>query len=346
MTLKTLMAKLKAQDWGAMDQTLVKHRCTLLSACLRTALATGYAEVDPVIEELKNLDSQEVIPSSDSQAVFYLEKSLQERQEGLQQLLVSWHREPARNDIAELKQHLQTIVQARVTHVDSWLASNISRFQADNADIRALKREHEELSESLRANAQPCFAECSSCRLPCLLVKSHESQDHDCNTSHECLEICEFLDDHDEFSEDKENCNLPAGHVALALSMFVGYLVISSAGEDANNVAPRVSITRTRGTRALLGRINAESLVVCATFQHSRAHYIPATAFALDLLAKNTTSTAVTTECLVLFDASSASAFALWVIISMVWMALLLPYIFAARSTAAIMTVNFPGSVK
>ncbi|KAG9013251.1 hypothetical protein FRB93_000774 [Tulasnella sp. JGI-2019a] len=64
VTLKTVMAILKAQDWSTVDvaETLMKHRCTLLSACLRTALATGYAEVNPVIEELKNLESQEVIP--------------------------------------------------------------------------------------------------------------------------------------------------------------------------------------------------------------------------------------------------------------------------------------------
>ncbi|KAG8984733.1 hypothetical protein FRB93_006355 [Tulasnella sp. JGI-2019a] len=196
MTLKTLMAKLKAQDWGAMDRELCRP--------YPSNKAIGDHETT------QNFDSQEVILSSDSQVVFYLGKSLKERQDGLQQLLVSWRPEPARNDMAELKQHLQTIVEARVMHVHSWLASNISRFQADNADIRALKREHEELSESLRANAQPCFAECSSCRLPCLLIKSHESQDHDCNTSHECLEICEFPNDHD--SEDPEDCSLPAGH--------------------------------------------------------------------------------------------------------------------------------------
>ncbi|KAG8991995.1 hypothetical protein FRB94_012096 [Tulasnella sp. JGI-2019a] len=206
MTLKTLMAKLKAQDWGAMDQTLVKHRCALPSARLHTALARGYAEVDPVTEELKNLDSQEIIPSSDSQAIFYLGKSPEERQDGLRQLLVSWHPDPARKDIGELKQHLQTIVKSRVTHVDSWIASNISRFQTDNADIRALKREFEKLSESLNANAQPCFMGCSLCRLPCLLIKSHESQNHDCNTLHRCPEICEFPDDHDRLSKKDETC--------------------------------------------------------------------------------------------------------------------------------------------
>ncbi|KAG8855501.1 hypothetical protein FRB96_007005 [Tulasnella sp. 330] len=159
MTLKTLMAKLKAQDWGAMDQTLVKHRCALLSASLLTALATGYAEVSPVVEELKNFDNQEVIPSADSNATFYIGKTSTDRQEALRQLLVSWHPEPARYNVKELVQHINTLAQTRLTHVASWMSSNISRFQADNADIRALKREYEELSEALKANAQPCLME-------------------------------------------------------------------------------------------------------------------------------------------------------------------------------------------
>ncbi|KAG9013246.1 hypothetical protein FRB93_000769 [Tulasnella sp. JGI-2019a] len=96
ITLKTLMAKLKAQDWGAMNQSLVKHRCGLLLASLRVALATGYAEINPGVEDLKNLDSQEAIPFADSSAVFCLDNSSEDRQIALRKLLVSWHSDPAR----------------------------------------------------------------------------------------------------------------------------------------------------------------------------------------------------------------------------------------------------------
>ncbi|KAG8984528.1 hypothetical protein FRB93_006439 [Tulasnella sp. JGI-2019a] len=212
MTLKTLMAKLKAQDWGAMDQTLVKHRCALLSAYLPRALETGYAEVDHLIEELKNLDNQEVIPSSDSKAMFYLGNSPLERQDNFRGLLTSLHIESAHNDVTELQQHIRTMVQARVTHVGRWINANISRFQTDSADILAIKREFKDLSEALNANTSLCLIKCSSCQLSCLLVESHESQDHDCNTNHMCLERCEFLDDHNGLSEDDDSCDLPAGH--------------------------------------------------------------------------------------------------------------------------------------
>lgn len=157
----------------------------------------------------QNYDSQEVLPSIDSTTAFYLGKSSADRQEALRQLLFSWRPEPARHDPKELSQHMQEPAHTRLTHVASWIASNIARFQADNADIRALRREFEALSEILKANAQPCLMECSVCRLPCLLIKSHELQDHDCSTSHKCLEVCEFIDDHDELDDDQESCGLP-----------------------------------------------------------------------------------------------------------------------------------------
>ncbi|KAG8920753.1 hypothetical protein FRC02_000712, partial [Tulasnella sp. 418] len=58
LTLKTLMAKLKAQDGGSIDQNLTKHRVAQLMDMLPTAMATGFAELQPETEELKNLDNQ------------------------------------------------------------------------------------------------------------------------------------------------------------------------------------------------------------------------------------------------------------------------------------------------
>ncbi|ETW76254.1 hypothetical protein HETIRDRAFT_53756 [Heterobasidion irregulare TC 32-1] len=52
-TLKTLMAKLKANDWGALDQTLASHRARVLTSSLRGALSRGLMEPD--CEPLKAL---------------------------------------------------------------------------------------------------------------------------------------------------------------------------------------------------------------------------------------------------------------------------------------------------
>jgi len=51
--LKTLMAKLKANDWGAMSQNLAAHRASSLLAILPVALQTGYSDVLPELEPLK-----------------------------------------------------------------------------------------------------------------------------------------------------------------------------------------------------------------------------------------------------------------------------------------------------
>ncbi|KAH8989293.1 hypothetical protein EDB92DRAFT_2003816 [Lactarius akahatsu] len=52
-TIKTLMAKLKANDWGALSQTMAEHRARSLSALLPIALGTGYSEIEPNLEPLK-----------------------------------------------------------------------------------------------------------------------------------------------------------------------------------------------------------------------------------------------------------------------------------------------------
>jgi hypothetical protein len=52
-TMKTLMAKLKANDWGALSQNMAQHRSQLLDAMLLSALRYGAAEIEPDIEPLR-----------------------------------------------------------------------------------------------------------------------------------------------------------------------------------------------------------------------------------------------------------------------------------------------------
>ncbi|KAH9029444.1 hypothetical protein EDB85DRAFT_1532154 [Lactarius pseudohatsudake] len=53
LTLKTLMAKLKANDWGAMSQTMAIHRADCLLTILPNALETGLSEIYPEPVPLK-----------------------------------------------------------------------------------------------------------------------------------------------------------------------------------------------------------------------------------------------------------------------------------------------------
>ncbi|KAG8918942.1 hypothetical protein FRC02_002026 [Tulasnella sp. 418] len=217
LTLKTLMAKLKAQDWGAIDQNLTKHRVASLMSTLPRGMATGFSELDPEREELKNLDNQTIIPWGDDSRdiVFCLSKSADDRAASLLKLANAWKNDAARHDLDELAQHIDKLVSARLCHIREWIQVNTARFPTDSAEIRSLKSAFQDSEELLRAGVQACRVDCSTCRLPCLLPRAHESPDHNCQTSHQCLATCEYLDEHDQ--EEETLCGLPAGHAGRHL---------------------------------------------------------------------------------------------------------------------------------
>lgn len=152
------------------------------------------------------MDNQEVIVAdNDSKAQFYLGKDHSMRRTALARHLDSWKLDAARHSIDDLSAYLQQAVDARVAHVKEWLHQNTARFPPDNSDIRALNRDFEQQAEVLQANVQLCLAECTLCRLRCMLPKSHTSSDHTCNTSHQCEDLCDYLDEH----EDSRTCGFP-----------------------------------------------------------------------------------------------------------------------------------------
>ncbi|KAG8903433.1 hypothetical protein FRB99_003282 [Tulasnella sp. 403] len=165
ITLKALMAKLKAQDWGPIDQTIVKHRVAALTNLLLNAFATGHAERDHAVEYLKNLDNQEPIAAADSEAVFYVGKDPQEIDRALSIHLQNWKPDAARHSVEELQEHLKETTALRLAHVQAWFDVNTARFPTDNPDILGLRRLFDETSTALLANIQLCLTECIQCRL-------------------------------------------------------------------------------------------------------------------------------------------------------------------------------------
>ncbi|KAG8926003.1 hypothetical protein FRC01_009457, partial [Tulasnella sp. 417] len=150
MTLKTLMAKMKAQDWGSLDQTVIKHRVAALSDMLPAALEYGRSGSSFEADELRNLDDQGVIEHSDHSAKFYIGKNEGERERALASLLEAWGVDPARGDVDEVATYLNDLATSRIAHVEKWIEQNLSRFPADNSDIRNLKRDFKDLAERLR----------------------------------------------------------------------------------------------------------------------------------------------------------------------------------------------------
>ncbi|KAJ6519114.1 hypothetical protein C8R45DRAFT_851769, partial [Mycena sanguinolenta] len=218
-TLKTLMAKLKANDWGSISQTLIAHRAQKLLGGLRNALMYGFFEVEPDSEPLKNFDTDELIEQADTAKQFFLsskDSSVAQRETMLIALQKSWDRFDRRpytgeaEWIQELSAYLAGLAELRIQHVHSWISSNLSRFKTNSPNIEMLKRVFETTIVDLRANVEICGAQCVNCQLKCLLSRRHDSDTpHDCQTTHQCLHPCDFGEEH---PTTEKMCGLPAGH--------------------------------------------------------------------------------------------------------------------------------------
>ena len=95
---------------------------------------------------------------------------------------------------------LHTLVDSRYQLVETWIETNISRFPSENPDIRRLKRDLDGQFLELKSNAELCGATCDDCFLSCLLPKRHEGV-HDCASDHQCHQVCQHAEQHDEADE-------------------------------------------------------------------------------------------------------------------------------------------------
>jgi hypothetical protein len=114
-------------------------------------------------------------------------------------LLEAWNPTTPRQSIpdsewaAELTSYLNSLVDLRVNHVQSWLDCNTMRFQGDHAAIQDLRRRFDNMVIEMKTNIQICGAQCSSCHLLCIRSRFHEGN-HSCNTTHKCAHICGFCE--------------------------------------------------------------------------------------------------------------------------------------------------------
>ncbi|KAH7907394.1 hypothetical protein BJ138DRAFT_1014577, partial [Hygrophoropsis aurantiaca] len=217
-TMKTLMAKLKANDWGAISQTMATHRAQLLLSILPNALAFGLSEVAPEPEPLKNLDTDVIVNAPDTASQFYLAtggaQQSQVREAALATLREAWDRYSSRQMLPdadwteELSLHLESLVDMRIDHVREWVALNLSRFQSGHASIEELRRTLENATVDLKTSVQLCRTQCGDCHLLCVQSRLHEGQHH-CQTSHQCIHVCDFCD---EPLGERKLCSMSAGH--------------------------------------------------------------------------------------------------------------------------------------
>ena len=96
--------------------------------------------------------------------------------------------------VAELRAHLNGLIDLRVDHIRSWLDCNLARFQGEHAAIDDLRRRFDNMVIEMKTNIQLCGAQCASCHLFCIRSRLHEG-DHNCNTDHKCAHNCGFCED-------------------------------------------------------------------------------------------------------------------------------------------------------
>ncbi|KAF9233644.1 hypothetical protein BU15DRAFT_90252 [Melanogaster broomeanus] len=214
--MKTLMAKLKANDWGALSQTMASHRAQLLLNLLPNALTYGLQEVDPEPEPLKNLDTDSPILLDDSDARFFIPNSdpvllqVASRERTLVTLRESWNGYHERQFFPDLEwteglsAYLENLASSRIDHVREWLTLNLTRFQSGHASILDLRRTFESATVDLKSGVQLCNMKCASCHLLCIQSRLHDGH-HDCQTNHDCKYPCDFCK---ELQEEGKQCSI------------------------------------------------------------------------------------------------------------------------------------------
>ncbi|KIP12766.1 hypothetical protein PHLGIDRAFT_113364 [Phlebiopsis gigantea 11061_1 CR5-6] len=170
--MKTLMAKLKTNDWGSLDQNLAMHRAQLLQTMLPLAFKYGAIEPEPNYEALKDIDNGADLnsPAVSRNLHFYVplnpsaddnteEQTVTDRAALLHTVISSYRggaRDAALNDsewIDELDDYLLHCIQSRIEYVQHWLDINTSRFQTDITTFQGLRREFEASVVMLKASA-------------------------------------------------------------------------------------------------------------------------------------------------------------------------------------------------
>ncbi|KAG8792428.1 Vacuolar protein sorting-associated protein 13A [Ceratobasidium sp. 428] len=218
-SLKTLMAKIKVQDWGALDQNLAAHRAQQLLEQLPRALCDGHTEEWP----LKNMDTDEELSSGANDTNFFVPKSNGGNDLGNNasvetslQALIKLRGPTAgarqhvldRTYVAALQSLIYKGVDQRVEQIRSWTTVNVARFPPGNQDIRNVFSKIDDAASAMRAAVRLCIMTCSNCQLHCLRPYGHSDETHLCGTDHRCVFDCAIAEEH----SGREPCSLPAGH--------------------------------------------------------------------------------------------------------------------------------------
>ncbi|KAG8713474.1 Vacuolar protein sorting-associated protein 13A [Ceratobasidium sp. 395] len=165
--LKAVMAKIKAQDWGALDQNLTAHRAQQLLERLPRALRDGCTEEGP----LKNMDTDEELDSNNGGLSFFVSEFTEGAnlendaavELSLQALInISSYTPGPRQYILDdayveiIQNQISRDLDRRIDCVRNWATINVARFPSSNQDIRTLFGRINSAALAMRAAIRIC----------------------------------------------------------------------------------------------------------------------------------------------------------------------------------------------
>ncbi|CAE6459507.1 unnamed protein product [Rhizoctonia solani] len=176
--LKTLLIKIKTSNWDAMDQSLASSRAQHLKERLQNALSSGITMEGP----LKNMDTDEDIPTLENQPIFFVpsfgdnenngenstqnekgeydsEGKLEEITEVTLRVLIERCGPPLssrphmadRNYVEALQENLYQGFECRKNLVQTWIHENTKHLSPENAGLRDLHGLFNVLTRAMKA---------------------------------------------------------------------------------------------------------------------------------------------------------------------------------------------------
>jgi hypothetical protein len=164
-----------------------------------------------------------VIEAEDTEARFILagpDTPLADHERRLATLRESWDLTNQRQRVddltwhSDLAEYLTRLVDLRVAHVESWLKSNVQKFEGGHASIEELRRTFGNAAIDLLASVELCRSQCGICNLICVRSSRLHRDGHDCLTNHKCIHDCTFC-------ERDAHPTQPCGQTYVLLSAFI-----------------------------------------------------------------------------------------------------------------------------
>ncbi|QRW13380.1 E3 ubiquitin-protein ligase TRIP12 [Ceratobasidium sp. AG-Ba] len=245
--LKTLMAKIKAQDWGALDQNLAAHRAQQLLERLPRALCDGCTEDGP----LKNMDTDEELDSEIETMSFFISEfaggATPENDTSIEVALQALIANCGPN--AGLRQHMQdgeyiNVLQdlihkgleKRIDRVRHWVDLNVARFPSSNQDIEtrasAIQEQFSGMHEAFQYTRYSQVDRRLSCVVPIPPGELTHIGPHTHSTEDEIFHFCDTRCPNCEYL-----CTLPLGHPQQLHETSHGSMIATRwvvEGDDAN----------------------------------------------------------------------------------------------------------------